>query len=48
MSFNEMEYLLFALALVVIALGVWHLSLVEPMIDDALAKIITGRRTQER
>ena len=39
-----MEYALIALALVVAALGLWHLSLVsEPMIDDALAKLITGR-----
>lgn len=38
-----MEYALIALALVVAAFALWHLSLVEPMIDDALAKFIAGR-----
>lgn len=38
-----MEYALIALALVVAAFVLWHLSLVEPMIDDAIAKLITGR-----
>lgn len=45
-----MEYALIALALVVAALGIWHLTLVsEPMIDDAVAKFIVGsRETRER
>jgi len=41
--------MLIVLALVVAALGIWHLSLfTEPMIDDALAKLLTGRSGPSR
>lgn len=43
-----MEYALISLALVVVALALWHLSLIEPMIDDALANLITGRSGPSR